>query len=259
MRRLRPCLVAFIVALAAPALAASDRQPAPKGAPVDAPSQYTKFTSRELMRGFMALAFGADLRVGMKPKGIRRFDRAVTVFIRSTAGVDRSAAMRSIVEEYGRSIPHLSVSLVANEDGADVVVHLIDEKNFQSALVRAFGTRTARAFVARTDPQCMTSVRSRSDGVILTSTSFIIADKGDRVFLDCAYHELLHAFGLSNHDQRNPWTMLNQHRSVGYLDVYDRALLSLLYDPRLAPGMSRRVVRKRLPRLIASLGLAGGR
>jgi hypothetical protein len=259
MRRLRPCVVAFIVALAAPAFAASDRQPPPAGAPKNAPPQFTEFTSRELIRGFMALAFGADLRVGMKPKGIRRFDRTVTVFIDSTAVVDRRAAMRSIVKEYGRSIPHLSVSSIANEDDADIVVHLIDEKNFESALVRAFGTSTARAFVARTDPQCMTSVRSRSDGVILTSTSFIIADKGDRVFLDCAYHELLHAFGLSNHDQRNPWTMLNQHRSVGYLDVYDRTLLTLLYDPKLAPGMSRAAVRKRLPGLIASLGLAHGR
>jgi hypothetical protein len=259
MRRLRPCLIALIVALTAPALAASDRQPAPEGAPVNAPAQYTKFTPRELMRGFMALAFGADLRVGMKPRGIRRFDRTVTVFIGSAASVDRRAAMQSIVKEYGRSIPRLSVSLTANEDDADIVIHLIDEKNFKSALVRAFGTRTASAFVARTDPQCMTSVRSRSDGVILTSTSFIIADKGDRVFLDCAYHELLHAFGLSNHDQRNPWTMLNQHRSVGYLDVYDRALLTLLYDPRLAPGMSRATVRKRLPGLIASLDLADGR
>ncbi|MDI3469581.1 MAG: hypothetical protein OJF62_001644 [Pseudolabrys sp.] len=258
MRRLRPFVIVLLVTLTVPAFAASDRQPAPAGAPVNAPPQYTAFTSQDLIRGFMALAFGADLRVGMKPKGIRRFDRAVTVFIDSTGSVDRRTAMRSIVEEYGRSIPHLAVSLIANEDDADIIVHLIDEKDFESALVRAFGVKTARAFVARTDPQCMTSVRSRSDGVIVTSTSFIIADKGDRVFLDCAYHELLHAFGLSNHDQHNPWTMLNQHRSVGYLDVYDRALLTLLYDPRLAPGMSRGAVRKRLPGLIASLGLARG-
>ena len=65
--------------------------------------------------------------------------------------------------------------------------------------------------------------------------------QGRRVFLDCAYHELLHAFGLSNHDQSNPWTTLNQTR-VGYLSVYDRALLTLLYDPRIAPGMSRNEV-----------------
>jgi hypothetical protein len=86
--------------------------------------------------------------------------------------------------------------------------------------------------------------------------SFIIVDKGDDVFLDCAYHELLHAFGLSNHDQHNPWTTLNQKRMVGYLTDYDRSLLTLLYDPRIKPGMTVRQARAVLPRVIVELGLA---
>ncbi|MGH6727719.1 MAG: DUF2927 domain-containing protein, partial [Pseudolabrys sp.] len=70
------------------------------------------------------------------------------------------------------------------------------------------------------------------------------------------YHELLHAFGLSNHDQRNPWTTLNQKRMVGYLTVYDRALLTLLYDPHISAGMTPRAVRGVLPGVIGHLGLA---
>ena len=87
---------------------------------------------------------------------------------------------------------------------------------------------------------------------------FIIVDKGDDVFLDCAYHELLHAFGLSNHDQHNPWTTLNQKRMVGYLTVYDRALLTLLYDPHIRPGMTAGQARALLPGLIRDLDLAPG-
>ncbi len=102
----------------------------------------------------------------------------------------------------------------------------------------------------------MTSVKSSAEGEIMRSVSFVIVDKGDDVFLDCAYHELLHAFGLSNHDQRNPWTTLNQKRMVGYLTVYDRALLTLLYDPRLTPGMTATQARALLPRVIGDLGLA---
>ena len=120
----------------------------------------------------------------------------------------------------------------------------------------AFGAKIARTFIARTNPQCMTSVKSSADGSILRSVSFIIVDKGDDVFLDCAYHELLHAFGLSNHDQRNPWTTLNQQRMVGYMTVYDRALLTLLYDPHIRPGMTAWQARARLPGLIRDLGLA---
>jgi hypothetical protein len=89
--------------------------------------------------------------------------------------------------------------------------------------------------------------------------SFIIVDKGEDVFLDCAYHELLHAFGLSNHDQHNPWTTLNQKRMVGYLTVYDRYLLTLLYDPHIRPGMTVRQARAVLPNAIAELGIPTSR
>jgi hypothetical protein len=61
---------------------------------------------------------------------------------------------------------------------------------------------------------------------------------------------------LSNHDQRNPWTTLNQKRMVGYLSVYDRSLLTLLYDERIKPGMTARQVRALLLKLIADRGLA---
>ncbi len=135
-------------------------------------------------------------------------------------------------------------------------MRLIDEKDFRSALQAAFGAKITKTFVARTNPQCMTSVKSSTEGDILHTVSFIIVDKGDDVFLDCAYHELLHAFGLSNHDQRNPWTTLNQKRMVGYLSVYDRALLTLLYDPRITPGMTPARAHAVLPRLIQDLGFA---
>src|SRR4029078_3358416 len=119
-----------------------------------------------------------------------------------------------------------------------------------------FATKVGRTYVARTDRHCMTSVKSAADGAIVRSVSFIIVDKGDDVFLDCAHHDLLHAFGLSNHDQRNTWTTLNQKRIVGYLSVYDRSLLTLLYDERIKPGMTARQVSGLLPGLIAERGLA---
>jgi hypothetical protein len=102
----------------------------------------------------------------------------------------------------------------------------------------------------------MTNVKAGQSGEILRSVTFVIVDKGEDVFRDCAYHELLHAFGLSNHDQSNRWTTLNQNRVVGYLTVYDRDLLSILYDRRIEPGMTRKRVRARLPEIIQDLGLA---
>ncbi len=239
------------------ALAASNKQPPPPGSFPGAPAQYTQFTARELERGFFALAFGSDLRIGARPRGIRRFDRPIRVAVIAGGSVDRSAAMARVIDDYARQVPSLHLSRAAGAEPADVEIRLIDERDFRSALQAAFGARVTRTFIARTDPQCMTSVKSTTDGEIVRSISFIIVDKGESVFLDCAYHELLHAFGLSNHDQRNPWTTLNQKRLVGYLSVYDRSLLTLLYDRRIRPGMTPRQTAAVLPSLIGALGLAG--
>jgi hypothetical protein len=247
---------AFLLSMSAAAFAASGRQPAPLGSFEGAPPQYTRFSTAELMRGFLALSFGSDLRIGARPRGIRRFDHPIRAAVIAGGSVDRAAAMRRVLEEYAQKIPNLQLRIVADAAPADIEVRLIDERNFTSALRAAFGAKITKTFIARTDPQCMTSVKSSADGGILHSVSFIIVDKGEDVFLDCAYHELLHAFGLSNHDQHNPWTTLNQKRMVGYLSAYDRALLTLLYDPRIQPGMTARQARVRLPGLIHDLGLA---
>jgi Protein of unknown function (DUF2927) len=243
--------------LVAPVHAASDKQPAPPGAFQGAPPQYTKFSAAELTRGFIALSFGTDLLIGAKPKGVRRFDHPIKVAVIGGGSIDRHAAMARIVSEYGDKVPNLHLSVLTDAAGADVEVRLIDEKNFSAALVAAFGATITQRFIAKTDPQCMTSVKSNTEGEIVHAVSFVIVDKGDNVFLDCAYHELLHAFGLSNHDQSNPWTTLNQHRMVGYLTIYDRALLTLLYDPRSKPGMTATQIKAVLPSAIADLGLAG--
>jgi hypothetical protein len=238
------------------ALAASGREPAPPGSFKGAPPQYTQFSSAELMRGFMALAFGSELRIGAAARGIRRFDRPIRAVVIAGGSVDRTAAMRRVVEEYATKIPNLHLSISPGTAPADIEIRLIDEKDFKAALRAAFGAEVTKAFVARTDPQCMTSVKSDADGAIVHAVSFIIIDKGEAVFLDCAYHELLHAFGLSNHDQHNPWTTLNQNRMVGYLSVYDRSLLTLLYDPRIRPGMPAARTRAVLPGVIGDLNLA---
>ena len=152
--------------MSAAALAASGRQPAPPGSFEGAPPQYTQFSTAELMRGFLALSFGSDLRIGARPRGIRRFDHPIRAAVIAGGSVDRAAAMRSVLDEYAQKVPNLRLTIVAAEP-ADIEVRLIDERNFTSALRMAFGAKVARTFIARTDPQCMTSVKSSANGGIL--------------------------------------------------------------------------------------------
>lgn len=237
------------------ACAASNQRPAPATAPAGSPGEFTVFAPQELTRGFLALAFGSDLRLGSQLNRIHRFDKPVQVHVISNGSVDRMQSYRRILDEFAREFPNLQMKIADDAYSAGLVVRLIDERNFETALRAAFGERTARDFVARTDAQCMTSVTSEAEGGIIRADLFIIVDKGDRVFFSCAYHEMLHALGLPNHDQRNPWTALNQDRMVGYLTAYDRALIRILYDPRIRSGMTRTEARKAAP--AAARDLAG--
>ena len=106
----------------------------------DAPPQYTRFTAAELERGFLALAFGSDLRIGARPLGIRRFDHPIRVRVIGGGSVGRKIAMSRILSDYAREVPRLQLSETSASD-ADVELRLIDEKDFRSALQLAFGAR----------------------------------------------------------------------------------------------------------------------
>ncbi|HEY4140411.1 MAG TPA: hypothetical protein VGM57_03295, partial [Pseudolabrys sp.] len=86
MKRLLPifallCCSIPAALIASNALAASNKQPPPAGSFAGAPPEFTHFSLAELQRGFLALAFGSDLRIGAKPRGIRRFDHPIVARI----------------------------------------------------------------------------------------------------------------------------------------------------------------------------------
>jgi len=243
----------FALSVAATAFGAAGRRAAPADAPADAPSEFTIFTDAELMRGFVALAFGSDMRVG-RTVGIRKFDRSISVRVAAGAG-PRAERYRRVIEELSSKVPALDAKVVTDTDEADVAVWLIDEKDFVPAMTSALGKKIAGAFVRKTDPQCMTQTRSAPDGTIEHANVFVIVDQGEDIFLNCAYHETLHALGLLNHADRNPWTILNQNRSVGYLTVYDRLMLTILYDPAVKHGMTKAELDAVLPGVIRKINI----
>src|SRR5687767_3509502 len=100
--------LAFMFASAA-VYAASDLQPPPAGSFPGAPPQFTRFSEQEITRGFLALAFGSDLRIGVKPRGIRRYDREILAYVDSAGSVDRKADMERIIAEYAAAVPQLKL------------------------------------------------------------------------------------------------------------------------------------------------------
>src|SRR5262249_55166802 len=85
---------------------------------------------------------------------------------------------------------------------------------------------------------------------IIASDVFLIADRGDFIFFDCAYEEILQSLGPINDDPTVPWTMFNDDVQMGFFDVYDQYILNILYHPRVKPGMTADEVRALLPEIM---------
>jgi hypothetical protein len=191
--------------------------------------------------------------LGESEDRIHKFDHRVRFRISNTGRIDRTEIYQSVLEDLLFHVDKVDAAVVDTSTAPDVIVRLVDTKDFVSTLTAALGGSTASSFISQTNPRCTTRSRTDENGVILRADVFIVVDQGNDNFLDCAYHETLHAFGLMNHANDLPWTTLNQNRKVGYLSIYDRAMLQMLYDPKIRAGMTRSEVQSLLPEILRGL------
>jgi hypothetical protein len=84
----------------------------------------------------------------------------------------------------------------------------------------------------------------------MRSDVFLVADRGDFIFYDCAYEELLQSLGPINDTDKVRWTMFNDAAHMGFFDVYDQYILNILYHPKVRPGMTRGELRAVLPEIM---------
>jgi Protein of unknown function (DUF2927) len=242
--------VALLLAFPEQAVTAEGLRPPPAGAPGGAPSEFIAFDATELTAGFLRLAFGSDMqRFSEAEDRIHKFVHRVRFQISNHGRIDRSELYRRVLNDFSTQVPELDLAVVDSSVAPDVIVRLVDAKDFNSTLAAALGNGTASEFIKQTNPRCTTRSRADDKGRILRADVFIVVDQGNDTFLDCAYHETLHAFGLMNHADDIPWTTLNQNRKVGYLSVYDRAMLQILYDRTIRPGATRAEVQAVLSRM----------
>jgi len=208
------------------------------------------FTDAEIIKGFFATAFGAEMRIAGRVNGIRKYDKPVRMYVDNQAQPDRVAQIAQIVADIGSRVEHLDIAIVADRKEANVVVRLLNERNFYPALREAFGRDRLRSIRKSLDPQCLSGFRKDAGLRIVNSDVFLVADTSDFVFFDCAYEELLQSLGPINDTNKIPWTMFNDKVSMGFFDVYDQYILNILYHPRVRPGMTRTQVRALLPEIM---------
>lgn len=210
------------------------------------------FTDSEIMDGFLKTAFGAEYHLAGKVDRIRKYQAPVRVFADGTRP-DRKAQLTKIVADIARRVQHLDIAMVTSNDGANVIVKLVRDRDLSRTIATFYGSERAREIRTSLDPQCLSGFRKNEKFEIEHSDVILTVDNGDFTFFDCAYEELLQSLGPINDTSSVPWTMFNDNVSMGFFDLYDQYILNLLYDPRIRAGMTVAEVKAVLPEVLADV------
>jgi hypothetical protein len=211
------------------------------------------FTDSEIIDGFFKTAFGAEFHMAGRVDRIRKYDGPVRVFAAGVNRPDRKAQLAKVVADIGRRVAHLDIAMAATIDDATIVVTLVRDRDLIATVQRFYGKQRAREIRSSLDPQCLSGFRKNERSEIEHSDVILTVDRGDFVFLDCAYEELLQSLGPINDTDSVPWTMFNDNVSMGFFDIYDQYLLNILYDPRIKAGMTVEDVKAVLPDVLADV------
>ncbi len=208
------------------------------------------FTDAEIFDGFFKVSFGAEMRLAGRVDGIRKYDAPVRVYVENRARPDRTAQITQVVADIKARVQHLDITVTTDQQSANVVVRLLRERDFLPTLRAAYGRERVRKIEKSLAPQCLSGFRKDAELRIVRSDVFLVADRGDFIFRDCAYEELLQSLGPINDNSSVPWTMFNDDVQMGFFGVYDQYILNILYHPRVRPGMKASQVRALLPEIM---------
>ncbi len=211
------------------------------------------FTDGEIMEGFFKTAFGAEYHLAGRVDRIRKYDVPVRVFAEGTNRPDRKAQLANVVADIAQRVQHLDIAMAETSEAANVLVTLVRDRDLFRTIQGSYGNERAREIRQSLDPQCLSGFRKNEQFEIEHSDVILTVDKGDFIFLDCAYEELLQSLGPINDTASVPWTMFNDNVSMGFFDVYDQYILNVLYDPRIKAGMTVAEVKSVLPEVLVDV------
>jgi len=210
------------------------------------------FTDSEIVEGFMKTAFGAEYHLAGRVDRIRKYEAPVRVFADGSRA-DRKLQLVKVVADIAQRVQHLDIAMAETSDGANVLVKLVRDRDLFRTISTFYGSEQAREIKTSLDPQCLSGFRKNDKYEIEHSDVILTVDKGDFIFLDCAYEELLQSLGPINDTSTVPWTMFNDSVSMGFFDVYDQYIMNVLYDPRIRAGMTVAEVKAVLPDVLADV------
>ena len=230
----------FLAALIATAVLASlahaeDREIAKRRA-----AERKTFTDAQIFDGFFKTAFGAEMRLAGRADRIRKYDVPMRVYVENRAQAGSQRAGREVVADIKskrRRPRHRGDDGSQRREcgGAAVARARLHPDAARRLWPRAGAPHPEIARAAM--PLGIPQGRRNSASSIRTCSSSPM--RGDFIFYDCVYEELLQSLGPINDTASVPWTMFNDDVQMGFFGVYDQYILNILYHPRVRAGMTR--------------------
>ncbi len=186
-----------------------------------------------MIEGFGKVVFGAEITGAFSDSSyLKKFAGPVRFHIENRAAIDRRAAVRAFLRQIDRQIAGLESGLAPSRTSANFVVHVVDRKDYQRT-----GREVYRSPFMRVPGNCVVRATYGRAG-ITRSDAIIVSDEGDALFRRCLIEEVLQGLGPLNDNADAPQSVFNDTSNLTTFTPYDRVLMNMLYDRRLAPGMS---------------------
>ncbi|MEM7463301.1 MAG: DUF2927 domain-containing protein [Pseudomonadota bacterium] len=200
-------------------------------------------TDAEIIRGFNLTMFGAEYSpFGYQSNYIRKFNGTVRFYIHNLSRKNRTNQVARFIRSLNGSIRGLKTEVTNRPERANFHVYVVDRKDYISTV----RDKVYRRPTANTPGKCLVrSVFSRSG--IRRSDAVIVSDEGESLFKRCTAEEILQGLGPLNEHVSLRESMFNDRTRHTNFTRFDKLILNMLYDRRIANGAQRESVQGVLP------------
>ncbi|WP_181699418.1 DUF2927 domain-containing protein [Chthonobacter albigriseus] len=205
-------------------------------------SALSRFADEDLARGFLSTVFGSELS-SAGGHIVKKFDGPIRFEVVNRSVLDNSHDVTRFIRKLPRMVGGIDARLAAPGEQANFKVVVVDPGSYVQQ-VRAEGVFGGFQPV---QGRCGVKV-SFTRGAIRQATAVVVA--GD-AFQRCVVEEILQGLGPINDDPRLAHSVFNDRSRHRKLMPFDRAIVAMLYDPRVEHGMTKAEAMALMPDLIA--------
>jgi hypothetical protein len=202
-----------------------------------------------IIDGFNRTVFGSEFWDWGQAALVKKYVVPVRLYVDDRSGSRRRGTVERFVRSLPRLIKGLQVEIVTHPSDANFRVFVVDRHQYYSVVAEEVFGRASSTFAPG---KCLVRVLSGRAG-ISRSDAVIVADEGEFLFRRCMVEEILQGLGPVNDDAALPESVFNDTSRHSAFTRFDRAVLNMLYDPAIRPGMTQKEAQRLLPAIAADV------